>query len=495
MGELIPIYVKDTLPGDVFRINTEALIQFLPLVTPVMHEVEAEVLFFFGEDRNEWPEFEKFISGRESVVRPTIESNGLSEGSLATYMFLPPNMTDTTQDVYAVPFNLALRIWDFWFRNKEVQDPIAIDLVAGDNADLRTIVQGDPLHSNWAKDQWTSCLPEPALGGDVLLPILQDNASVHVTLDTSQAGVKNQLIKQASDYSTLLSGAVGGESPSGIFQLTSGTDAVLDLNESHHITAAEMNAASALMRDVRKAEAYMKWSEKGIRGGSDTHKDYLWTYHRVRSRDLRLDQPHLIGSTKIPVKFSQIRSTSETIDSGDNIDSPIGVLAGHGQAMGGSNKTLTYRCPDHGWIIGYLRVRPKTSYSQGIPRMYQRSSRYDYYFDDLARIGEVAVKNKEIYGLGNSTTNEATFGYMPMYFDYLYCADRITGQVDGLLLNQWTLSRKFGASPNLNDAFLKCTPTKDIFADTTSSNDSLVIWVVNHVHAARQIHALATPSI
>lgn len=39
MGNLIPVCVLDTVPGDKFNISAETLIRFAPLLAPIMHRV------------------------------------------------------------------------------------------------------------------------------------------------------------------------------------------------------------------------------------------------------------------------------------------------------------------------------------------------------------------------------------------------------------------------------------------------------------------------
>ena len=44
-------------------------------------------------------------------------------------------------------------------------------------------------------------------------------------------------------------------------------------------------------------------------------------------------------------------------------------------------------------------------YQQGLPRFFSKKNRYDFYWPQLANIGEVAIKNKEIYAQGPSSVD------------------------------------------------------------------------------------------
>jgi hypothetical protein len=47
MGQLIPIYVEDIIPGDRFKVRTEVMLRFAPMLAPIMHRVNVYTHFFF----------------------------------------------------------------------------------------------------------------------------------------------------------------------------------------------------------------------------------------------------------------------------------------------------------------------------------------------------------------------------------------------------------------------------------------------------------------
>lgn len=69
---------------------------------------------------------------------------------------------------------------------------------------------------------------------------------------------------------------------------------------------------------------------------------------------------------------------------------------------------------EHGIIIGLLNVRADLTYQQGIPRMFSRRTRFDFYWPVLAHLGEQAILNKEIYAQGTSADDDV-FGYQERY--------------------------------------------------------------------------------
>lgn len=63
MGDLVPIFCEDVVPGDTFKMNSEILMRLAPMVAPVMHRVNVYTHFFFVPNRLIWDEWEDFITG------------------------------------------------------------------------------------------------------------------------------------------------------------------------------------------------------------------------------------------------------------------------------------------------------------------------------------------------------------------------------------------------------------------------------------------------
>ena len=76
---------------------------------------------------------------------------------------------------------------------------------------------------------------------------------------------------------------------------------------------------------------------------------------------------------------------------------PQGNLAGHGIGVGDQHGFPESFFEEHGFIIGLMSILPRAEYFQGLPKMWQRPTRLDYYWPDFAELGEQAVLNKELY--------------------------------------------------------------------------------------------------
>ena len=71
MGQLIPVYAQECVPGDTFKIGNQIVIRFQPLVTPTLHEIKVHTHYFFVPYRILWEQFEQMITGGEDGLDAT----------------------------------------------------------------------------------------------------------------------------------------------------------------------------------------------------------------------------------------------------------------------------------------------------------------------------------------------------------------------------------------------------------------------------------------
>jgi len=140
--------------------------------------------------------------------------------------------------------------------------------------------------------------------------------------------------------------------------------------------------------------------------GGTRYTEIIRAHFGVVSPDARLQRPEYIGGGSIQVTTNAIPQTSATGLTGGT--TPAGNLAATGHAQGHSG--FSYASTEHGYIIMLASARADLTYQQGLPKMWSRSTRYDFYFPVFAMLGEQAVLNKEIYVDGSANDNNV-FGY------------------------------------------------------------------------------------
>lgn len=98
-GKLYPVFCKECLPGDTFKIDPTFAFKFMPMYFPVQSRMRADLKFFYVRNRNLWVNWKKFIgqtdriTGQE-VIPPYLDiipaqAERLQTRSLLDYLGVP----------------------------------------------------------------------------------------------------------------------------------------------------------------------------------------------------------------------------------------------------------------------------------------------------------------------------------------------------------------------------------------------------------------------
>lgn len=496
-GYLIPFYVDEVLPGDTFDVSTHKLCRMQTLITPVMDDMYLDTYYFFVPNRLVWEHWQEFMGENSTGPwAPTVEYSvpqvqnpqdtsagysGWPTGSIADYMGVPTNVKGPFT-VSALPFRAYALIWNEWFRDENLQNPQQVDVndatltvnLSDDNGVKQAECGLTPLKVSKYRDYFTTCLPAPQKGPDVLLPLgltapvysftgktVPENYDASLgtrgTLESlalgenySTEGYRNMYIQHNSGtsdnpYDTVIfderptsdqvSGLTGGVTPSNLWT---------DLT----------NATSATINQLRLAFQIQKIYEKDARGGT-RYIEILKTHFGVTSPDSRLQRPEYLGGNRMTINVNQVVQSSGTTS-----ESPQGNTAAYSLTVD-SNDDMVHSFVEHGLLIGVCCVRYKHTYQQGLERFWSRKNRFDYYFPVLANIGEQPVYNKEIYLQGNSIFDNEVFGYNEAWADYRYKPNRVSGEMRSNIdhtLDFWHLADNYEALPKLGSEWIQEDP-------------------------------------
>lgn len=464
MGQLVPIGVQEVLPGDTFRMHSNALLRVAPLVTPVMHPVDVVIHHWYCPNRIVWPEFEQFITGGENgtttPVFPTITSpvGGWPVGSLADYMGLPTGVAGLS--VSALPFRMQALTYNHYYRDEQLQTPLVVSKASGADTTTSTALQS----VGWGKDYFTGSRPEPQLGPDTYLPLGTSAPVTGIGVDQTQAPMSpNQPVKQTGGTTTYAQGY------SASLRLQSATSG------GNPTVFADLTQATAVtINDLRKASAIQRFQERMNRSGA-RYDEYLMGLG-IKSSDARLQLPEYLGGGTNVIQFSEVLQTAEGTD-------PVGEMRGHGIAVMSSNSFERF-FEEHGYIISYMYIRPRTMYSQGIPRTWNRRTKFDFWQREFQHIGDQEVLNKELYADGTAADN-SVFGFTPRYDEYRRMFSRIAGEMR-TVLDTWHMGRIFGSRPALNADFIKANPTDRVYA---SAVNDVIYAYIKHICVAQRLVA------
>lgn len=217
---------------------------------------------------------------------------------------------------------------------------------------------------------------------------------------------------------------------------------------------ANLNIPPVSINELRQAFQLQRIFERDARVGT-RYNEIIKGHFGVDVPDYRLQRSEYLGGGSSNINIQQVPQTSST-DSA----SPQGNMAAYGTQVA-NNIGFTRSFDEHGILLCLASVRIDNKYQYGLPRMYSRRSRFDYYLPSLAHLGEQAILNKEIFATGNPDIDEKVFGYQERFSELRYNPNRVSGKLRSISdqpLDFWHLAQKFDKTPMLNTEFIQSNP-------------------------------------
>lgn len=474
-GDVIPFYVDEVLPGDTFNVKTSKVVRMQSLITPFMDNIYLDTYFFFVPNRLVWQHWKEFNGeNTQSPWIPSTEyqipqitspvSTGWSVGTIADYMGIPTGVPNLS--VSALPFRAYALIMNEWFRDQNLTDPLDIPVndatVAGVNTGnyiMDTAKGGLPFKAAKYHDYFTSCLPSPQKGPDVMIPVasagnlpvraLSDLIPYQAT-DSGLQGFTSRYNPSTAEADSVYMSGVGSDDTGNLYWNIASQGSVSDFVPANLWAISSGESQAATINQLRLAFQIQKLYEKDARGGT-RYIEILKAHFGVTSPDARLQRPEYLGGNRIPINVNQIVQQSQTTDQSPQ-GNPVGL-----SLTSDTHSDFTKSFVEHGFVIGLMVARYDHTYQQGIERFWSRKDRFDYYWPVFANIGEQAVLNKEIYAQGTAQDDEV-FGYQEAWADYRYKPNRVAGEMRSSYaqsLDVWHLGDDYTQLPTLSDSWIR----------------------------------------
>lgn len=493
VGEVVPFYVDEVLPGDTFNVKTHKLVRLQTPIAPFVTPMWMDTYYFFVPNRlvwKHWKEFQGENTESAWIPQTTYEvpqikapAGGWNVGTIADYMGIPTGVSDIS--VNALPFRAYAKVMDYFFRNQALQDPFVIPdnetVQTGSNgANYVTDVAygGKPWIARRYNDYFSQALPAPQKGPSVTLPLFTGGTYPVVgngkglgfvgfppnSAELTDYGLCGGMTS-TTGVAVATTGAVGkavGDSitPGGTYP-DSGKVVGVSTDASKSGLVAQVSGAveGVTINEMRAAFQLQKYYEQLARSGS-RYSEVLKAQFHVDAQDYRLQNPEYLGGSHVSINVSQVVQNSAT----GKDTTPQGNTAAYSLTTD-SHHDFVKSFVEHGFVIGVCVVRYEHSYQQGIERFWSRKKVTDYYLPVFANLGEQAILNKEIYAQGSKAVDgsgkpydEQVFGYVPRWNEYRYKPNRITGEMRSSYttsLDVWHLGDDYSQRPVLSDEWLR----------------------------------------
>ena len=469
---------------------------------------------------------------------------GIKPNTLFDYFGLPngkPNI-----EFSAMLARAYTKIWNDHYKIDDIETEYPLSLADGLDTDTNTKL----LNCHWARDRFTKAKPFTQRGAQISVPIqpaVVDNYAYAVTLKTfTQSGPSTttkpenanivgkiemilgklgssideiktfQIFTQPTENNNYIEILVNIPSNPNIIPKTSyvpiniqqgdilaysenqyaktisysatteysGVGPITYTNLTGQFESTSLNKISVgkigslNIRDLRISSALQRYQEKSLKVGAE-YEDFCKSEFGTYIKDARLQKSEWLGGSQ------SVLQISEVIQSTDTTSLPLGSTAGYGVGQQ-RQRTIYYRCPEHGIIIGLASIRPETLYTQGIDRELLKRNRFDYFTREFVGIGAQEILEQELYA--DETNKDKIFGYdlRGNYREYYERASKITGnfRTD---LNFWHMGRFFENAPVLNSSFLTMNPRKDGFAIQDETLPAFLCHFQNFISSRRPI--------
>ncbi len=486
-GDLIPAFATIQIqPGDTWKITTSIMARLNTSRYPTIARGWIVYNWFYVPHSQIWDNWDILMGENK-------ESAWVSQAAVSVPKInVPVNITNGhlldhfgwetgTSDFKASALKVRAYSWicNEFYRNQNIEAPFAPD--TGDttitykaNGDWTT--GGKPYQIMRNADYFSTALPEPQKGPDVLLP-LGTTAPVLTGTEHTTTGRTPLLFRNANGNKPENNdqlGVYGNGQLAGLgVQNTS-------VNRQYFPTNlyTDLESAGAELSIVRDAFVTKHIYEKDARAGTRAG-EMLWARYGVEVDPMELGRPVLLTGGKFDISTNQVPQTAPTENA------PTGTLTAFGYTNNRSEQE-TFSFKQHGTLMCLVAIAYEHKYQNGIPREDMKFDRFDFWHPEFAGLGDQPIYDYEIYATGgeNGTiATESIFGYAVRGAEYQNYPSIISGQVRSNYAQSMDyvhMADEYASRPTLSPEWAKENPNnldRTIYVSSDIANQFIVDFV------------------
>lgn len=462
-GLLIPFYWDEVLAGDTMKVTTSKVIRMQTLLSPIMDNIVADFYWWFIPNRIVHTHFPNVLGENTdskwipqqtyTTAKVTMGSGGtpFPKGSIGDYLGIPTEFP--VGPVLAYPFRAYHDVWNNYFRDENVQDPVLIE--KGDTTQQLSANAGDYLTSKYVlcrpvnklHDYFTSALPAPLKAPEVRIPVsgfapVGPTSNNHDPLVSPSSGLVLSPINGTNNYNLVNSSGTA----SLVYTSTSPANALEPVNLWAYLAPDFAGTIS----DLRLAFQIQKLYERDAYGGTRM-QEILATHFGVLSPDARLQKPEYLGGNRIDINVSQV------VNSASSSGEYLGDLGAYSHTVD-VHADFVHSFQEPGILLGTMCIRFLHTYSQGLDPAWKRDGRFSYYWPELAHISAQPIFNYELYADYQLNDYDGVFGYKEPWAEYKYKNSYVAGEMrpgQNYSFDSWSLADYYSNAPSLSDTWMR----------------------------------------
>lgn len=535
VGKIIPIFVQEMLPNQQINVMQSINVQFTPLVSNLLHQMNAEINHYFVPYRLIWDEWEKFITGGETgLEEPEIPNYTIEEVMLQLEKIkdkmkqkgyqveietetifekirdrdpfasiniekvkkdLDATILQTNWDYLGLPTaeyiaNFLFLSEDLNTRNGELERKYLAEGIEQKNLDFFKNKENFKINKlnfraiNKIYNDWIRVMdwePEKNID-DITTGIANWNWDYFTRARKYQLRgamptipVKNTLI----DFFAI---TTGGQAGAEELEINGATFKVGTTNTNRVIARLKPEAGFEF-DDLMTAAALMNYYTANARL-KPRYSEQLLARWGVRIQDARVQQAEYLGSEYLSITSQGI------INTGDKQGQITGQIWGNGQAMQGR-----YRAQEHGVFISELVIKPANVYEQGVPALYKHKTKFDFATPEFVNLPDQPIKKSELDPLAG----DEVLGYKSIYDEYRTTTNIVTGLLRPSIkagLKTYTLARNVdihSQGKNFGN-IVKCIPEMERIKQYLDQPDFILI-IMNEIQTVIPLPYQSNPEM